>query len=251
MPAHLRHVLAGEQQRLGVGPEQAPGHVLDAPCGWRLLAPGDDHGVEVLPAVEPADRAEVGDVDVGVGRLGQCGPQQLGHGLVGADAAPAGPGRPPAGPGPAPGPGALAVFSSLFLLQAVSRTWITSALMVGRIAVRRLVGSVAAPISGSWSASSSSTGSLCGMAGALALVDEHPVLQLALPLDAARDHDALADPIMVLGQHAPQLRQPERLDLLQPLRAASAARHRACPARCSAARPAALRPGPSRAAARA
>ena len=85
---------------------------------------------------------------------------------------------------------------------------------------RRFVGRVAAPISGSWSASSSSTGTslvICSVRGA---VDEDAVLQLAIPLDPARDDDPLGHAVMVLGEHAPQLRQPECLDLLQPLRAA-------------------------------
>ena len=59
-PAHLRHVLAGEQQPLRVGAEQAAGHVLDV-VRPGLLAAGDDHGIEVLEAIEPADRAEVRD----------------------------------------------------------------------------------------------------------------------------------------------------------------------------------------------
>ena len=35
------------------------------------------------------------------------------------------------------------------------------------------------------------------------LVNEDPILQLALPLDPARDHDALGHTVIVLGKHAP------------------------------------------------
>ena len=58
--------------------------------------------------------------------------------------------------------------SSLRLLPTVSQTWTTSAWNRGRISVRRVVGSVAASISGSWSASSTSTGgSPCSRRSAL------------------------------------------------------------------------------------
>jgi hypothetical protein len=51
-------------------------------------------------------------------------------------------------------------------------------------------------------------------------VDEHPVLQLAVPFDRASNQHLLAHPLMVLGQHPPEFGQPESLDLLQSLGAA-------------------------------
>ena len=85
---------------LRVGAEQASGYALDR-LRWRLLPPGHDHRVEVLPAVEPTDRPEMGDADI---RVGQLRTQQVGHGLVRADQYAAAPGGLVAGKGDDLGP---------------------------------------------------------------------------------------------------------------------------------------------------
>ena len=92
---------------------------------------------------------------------------------------------------------------SLFLLQAVSQTWTISALSLGLMhgaPVRRqgggadqgiVVGVEQQDRLGAW-------GSWVRWP-----CNEHAILQLALPLDPARDHHALADAVIVLGKHAP------------------------------------------------
>ena len=114
---------------------------------------------------------------------------------------------------------------SLRRLATVSTTWITSALSLARTRVMFSgeSGSTLPTMSGSRSASSSSTGTSSGRRKRGSPVEEYPVLQLLLPGNAAADHYALGGsrPAVILGQKTPQSGQPVGFGLGQPLRPAS------------------------------